>query len=191
MRFVQGPIPEDPAFDPESEGWRAIREPDPVWMQLFALPVLAVTALVLYLVLSRGLEITPGQLMGWLPVSFLVVIPLHELIHAFANPAFGLTPSTYVGMWPERLLFYAHYEGELTRGHFLWILAAPTLFLTILPLALCVARGWSSLPLVALAVANGLSAAGDLFGIILVFWQIPRGVLVRNKGWRSYWKPRP
>src|SRR5687767_9433538 len=127
MRIIRGPIPEDPEFRPIDEGWKAIREPDPIWMQVLAVPVLVVTAVLLFSVLSVFTDISSRAVLSKLLVAFLVMIPLHELIHAFAHPAFGRSRQTYVGFWPAKLLFYAHYEGELPRERFLLILAAPTI----------------------------------------------------------------
>ncbi|HYH09953.1 MAG TPA: DUF3267 domain-containing protein [Thermoanaerobaculia bacterium] len=190
MRFVHGAVPEDPDFHPEEEGWNAIREPDPIQMQIVALPVMLATAALLFVVIAKGTDVVWRDVAKYIGPAFVLMIPIHELIHAFANPRFGLTPRTYVGVWPSRLLFYAHYEGELPRERFLGILIAPTLVLTVLPLLLCLVFRWNSSPLAALALANGLGAAGDLLGMIIVLRQIPRGTLVRNKGWRTYWRER-
>jgi len=190
MKFVRGAIPEDPQFEPIEEGWNAIREPDPVWMQVYAIPIFVVTGALLFGAIVLATPISWRAVMNWLLPAFLLMIPLHELIHALANPRFGMTPRTLVGVWPSRLLFYAHYEGELSRNRFLAILAAPLIVLTILPLLLCIVTQWNAPMLAAIALANGLGAAGDLLGFGLVLAQIPRRAMVRNKGWRSYWKYR-
>jgi hypothetical protein len=46
------------------------------------------------------------------------------------------------------------------------------------------------------SVLNALVACGDLFGIGLLLWQVPRAATVRNQGWRTFWnldvrKPGP
>lgn len=189
MRFNVGAVPEAADFDPESEGWRSIREPDPVTMQYVAIPVLLVTAAIMTFVIATA---TPVRAIdAWTPLLlvFFPVVVVHELIHALVHPGNGRHEETIVGVWPSRLLFYAHYDAALTRERFLLILAAPFFILTVVPLAILVIARLDSPLLAAFAVANGVGACGDLLGIILVAFQIPRRALVRNKGWRSYWKP--
>jgi hypothetical protein len=87
-----------------------------------------------------------------------------------------------------RLLFYAHYDGEVTRNRFIAILALPTVILTLLPLTIAIATN-SSHELVAwISTWNILFACGDLFGIGLLFFQLQRSTICRNQGWRTYWK---
>ena len=189
MRFVHGPVPEDPAFQPIEEGWKPIREPDPVLMQVLAVPVMILTGWILFNVIKFATVMSWREVMGSILLSFLIMIPFHELVHALASPSFGMTRQTAIGIWPSKLLFYAHHEGALSRRRFLIVLAAPIMLLTLLPLLLCVIFRWDLPGIAALAFANGLGAAGDLLGLILVTAQIPGGSTVRNKGWRSYWKP--
>lgn len=188
MRFIRGPLPEDAAFQPEEEGWKAIREPGPVAMQFIAIPVIIVVGFLLLQVITLATPIEWRDIAPRILPAFLLMIPVHELIHALVQPSFGMTPRTYIGVWPSHLLFYAYYDGELSRGRFAAILIAPTVVLTIIPLLLCVTLQWNSPALAALAVANGIGAAGDLIGVFIVLTRIPAGVLVRNKGWRSYWR---
>jgi hypothetical protein len=39
-----------------------------------------------------------------------------------------------------------------------------------------------------LSLFGSVLACGDLVGAGLIFFQIPRSTIVRNKGWRTYWK---
>ena len=39
MKFRLGKIPPNPDFHPEQEGWRPLREPGPIVMQLVGLPI--------------------------------------------------------------------------------------------------------------------------------------------------------
>jgi hypothetical protein len=188
MRFIRGPIPEEHDFQPAEQGWNSIREPDPVMMQVIAVPIMLVTAALLFVVVTLGTVVPWRDVLGRFVLAFLFIIPVHELIHAFASPGFGMSRRTLVGFWPSKLLFYAHYGGELPRQQFLAILIAPIALLTVLPLLLCVLFEWNTPTVVAAACANGIGAAGDILGIAIVLRQIPRGSIVRNKGWRSYWK---
>lgn len=188
MRFVMGPVPEDPSFQPDAEGWNAIREPDPVRMQIIALPVMIATGFLAFAAIAYGTEIPWENVLDHLLAAFLIMIPIHELMHALAAPSFGTTRKTVVGFWPSRLLFYAHHDGELSRRRFMVILLLPTLALTVLPLLACVLLRWDAPFVAAIAAANVIGASGDLVGLAILLTQIPRRAVVRNKGWRTYWK---
>jgi hypothetical protein len=48
MRWHSGPVPDDPNFHPQAEGWHSIREPTPLVLQLLALPSAAILYVFLY-----------------------------------------------------------------------------------------------------------------------------------------------
>src|SRR5262245_37172423 len=142
MRLHLGPVPDE--FSPDSS-WRAIREPDPILLQVIALPVAAFVAVLVGFAWSRvGLPTSllfpgPFPVLVLFNVALALSIPAlivaHELLHAIVHPHFGLSSSTIIGAWPSRLLFYAHFSGPLTRNRFLAIFAMPFLVITVLPLA--------------------------------------------------------
>jgi len=188
VRWGVGPIPESGAFEPKQAGWGSLREPNPWLMQLLALPLGILTGLALALAFVRW---TPMQ---WTHVTglgvaavLLLAIPVHELVHALLHPGGGRTDRTLLGFWPRAGVFYAHYEGEMSRERFLATLVGPFCVLSIVPLAVAtlgVARG----ELAYLAILNGFGACGDLLGFLIALAQIPAGATVRNKGWRTYWR---
>ena len=188
MKFVLGPIPDDQAFQPEAEGWRPLKEPDPILLNVLAIPVAAVTMLLLILFIRFFTPMKLEEVLRPFLVAFLIIIPIHEFVHAFLTPRMGLTRETVIGFWPARILFYAFYLGELSRERFLIVLLGPALVITVLPLAVIAALQINAPILASAAVANGLGAAGDLVGLFVLGWQIPRGAVVKNKGWRSYWR---
>jgi len=124
---------------------------------------------------------------------FLVVF-IHELVHALLTPEWGRSPRTIIAAWPAKLLFYAYYTDVISRNRFLLFFAGPLLVLPVLPLVLLAVlapfpgtipvQGW----LAAIALFNGATASGDIIGFFLVLLQIPANGIVRNKGWKSYWK---
>lgn len=188
MKFRVGPVPEDPAFEPAAQGWRSIREPDPLAYQILALPIMVIT-----FGLSHGamyqytsLRLGDAPLWAWL-VGFVLIIPVHEFCHILCHPGVGRRPATIVGWWSRKLVFYAHYEGEMSRNRFLLIFMAPFLILTVLPILAAACLGLAWWPLMVLALMNTLHAAGDLTGALLVWFQIPSEAIIRNKGWRTYW----
>jgi hypothetical protein len=191
MRFHLGAIPHSPDFAPHAP-WNSVREPPPWLMQLIALPIGIVSAL------SVGVLwhlITPlrGGAMVVTPLGALLVlvasVGVHELVHASAHPLMGRSPHSVLGFWPSRGVFYAHYDGELSRNHFVTIFVAPLCVLSLLPLLAAafmqVGPGW----LAFVSSLNALLASGDILGAVVVLAQIPSTAMVRNQGWRTYWRP--
>ncbi|MSR57765.1 MAG: DUF3267 domain-containing protein [Planctomycetaceae bacterium] len=207
MRLHLGAPPLSPDFDPERDGWSKLREPSPLWLQHVALPVAIVTATVLGFAWSRltpmsssGFSMTvdgrggamPSWLVGILGMAvvagcFLALIAVHEFLHALAMPHYGLTRQTLIGVWPSRLLFYAAYLGPMPRNHFLWVFAVPFLVLSLVPLLGCMLLRIGPAAVVVVSVINGACACGDLLGIAMIAWQVPRDALVRNQGWQTWW----
>jgi hypothetical protein len=205
MRFHFGAIPEAVGFEPEDEGWLGIREPRPLFMNVLALPVafllvsltngllsLAWEGGPVVILLSSEVESAPPTFLLMVAILFLS-IPAHELAHALTHPHFGSSSKSILGLWLSRGLFYAHYEGEMSRNRFLAILAMPFLILSLLPVAIIALIG-SSVPitfpriLVIVALVNSVLASGDAVGVALLLSQIPSAAVVRNKGWKSFWK---
>ena len=168
-------------------------------MQVFALPLGIVSALAMValwvaltplfnspLILRFDSMIFPG-----LGIALLLgMIVVHELIHAFVHPGFGKSVNSVLGIWPSRLLFYAHYHGELSRARFIAILGMPLIVISIVPLLVCALLGQGSVLWAFISIMNALSACGDLFAIGMLLWQVPRTAIVRNQGWRTYWRQR-
>jgi hypothetical protein len=205
MRFHYGAIPEEAEFDPQAKGWASIREPGPLLLNVLGVPaalLMAVIAIGLVSLARKGGpqaiwrfaegDPTTVPILPILAVIFLS-IPLHELLHVFAHPHFGLSSDSVLGFWLSRGLFYAHFEGEMSRNRFLVVFAMPFLVLSLLPVVVIALIGESTssmLPgyLVIVALVNSVLAAGDALGFVLMISQIPGTAVVRNKGWRSFWK---
>jgi hypothetical protein len=203
MRFRLGAIPGNPEFKPEETGWTPLKEPGPYLMQIMAMPVAVVVgglAAGLWLSLrpgsfSRYYIGSPGadpRAAMWLPVVIAVVcvaiIPVHELLHAVVHPRWGLSRSSVIGLWPSRGLFYAHYEAELRRDRFVLILLAPLLGISVLPFLGCVFCRIDSEWLAMASILNALLSCGDVLGVLIVVFQVPRKATVCNQGWRTWWK---
>ena len=201
MRFHSGAIPENPTFHPEAEDWRSIREPGPIAIQILAIPVA-----VLLMILTGWLfwqflpskfifeEMAPYHLELTIVVLFLL-LPVHELLHALCHPGFGFSNQTVLGVWPSKLLLYAHYEGALSRNRFLVIVLSPLIGLTLIPLVILalLSSYTPSLNVIVnlgcLAFVNAASASGDVIAFFAVLLQIPASGVIQNQGWRTFWKP--
>lgn len=170
-----------------------MREPGPWLMQLLAFPIgLAGFALIGFLwCWLTPLDVAAFNSPHFLPAALISFAPLivgHELVHAAAHPQAGKSDKSILGFWPSRLLFYAHYDGEMTRGRFIAILAMPTVVITMLPLVVAVGMNVSHELAAWISTLNALLACGDMFGIILLFFQVDARAICRNQGWRTYWK---
>ena len=122
----------------------------------------------------------------------VISIPVHELVHLFTHPQLGRSKKSVLGLWLSRGLFYAHYDGVVSRNRFLAILAAPYLLLAWLPVIILALIGTSgpieyALILTLVALVNCVLPSGDVLGILLLVSQIPASACVKNKGWKSYW----
>ena len=208
MRFVFGPPPDNPDFAPERNGWRLVRVPSSSALLIFGsvigIPLCAAMALgwSQVPVTSVGLRIYTGGLglqagaivapilillMGVL--SFAALIVVHELLHAFAFPGFGLSPATILGVWPRRFLPYADHHGPLPCWRFIMVGLSPFVFLSLVPLAVSSLAGTGSPFWVLVSVVNALVSGGDALIVVVVLSQVPLGAVVRNKGWDTWWRP--
>jgi glucose uptake protein GlcU len=82
-----------------------------------------------------------------------------------------------VGVWPSRGVFYAHYDGEISRNRF------------VLMVALFWAVGRVYLWLAFVALVNGIASSFDLIVLVICTSQVPGWAVLRNRGWDTYWRP--
>jgi hypothetical protein len=161
-------------------------------MQCFALPIgmaasAAIILLWIYLTpVTKDPDVNP-LLLG---AVMLAVFPAHELIHALVHPGYGATRDSIVAAWPSRMLFYAHYAGELTCRRFVAVLGMPLLVISVLPLAISALSGHACVSVAFASAFNALAAGGDLFAIGGLLVQVPPSATVRNFGWRTYYAAR-
>jgi hypothetical protein len=205
MRFQYGPPPEDEVFHPEVQGWSDILEPSPKILNFLAIPPAFLLLAVTIFAISKAWDGGPSALyqesLGHSGPSSLLVflivltisIPLHELIHILTHPQLGRSSKSCFGIWLAHGLFYAHYDGEVSRNRFLSILVAPYLLLAWPPVILLGLVG-HSIPvgfvpvLVSIALVNSVLPSGDVLGFFLMLSQVPSSACIKNKGWKSYWK---
>ncbi|MCD6050494.1 MAG: hypothetical protein K0Q55_1897 [Verrucomicrobia bacterium] len=115
MRFHVGPIPESPDFIPDGS-WKALREPSPWMFQLLALPIGIGTGLLFLFLWSRLTplnDVASDGSIGLFLLNFAGIVVVHELLHALIHPGNGLHRASILGLWPAKILFYAHYDGEM------------------------------------------------------------------------------
>lgn len=196
MKFTVGGIAENPEFQPEVDGWSPLREPSSKMYMVLAVPVAFVLANVLaiawaLIVELRGIPLSGGDSLAPVLAAAIVLIPVHEGVHALCHPGFGSSPYTLFGVWPSHLAFWAHYDNQMSRSRFLLTLSAPFLLLTVVPLAIAIALGFSSWFLISLSWLNAIGASADLLGFAIVLFQLKRDVVVRNQVWKTWWRASP
>jgi Putative zincin peptidase len=192
MRFKFGPIPEAEGFMPD-ESWKPMREPSPWLAQLASLPLGCACFVIFGWLWLRFTIFDQAQLEApsFLCIGVLLFIPMtvaHELIHALVQPQFGRSAHSILGFWPAKLMFYAHYDGELSRGRFVAILSMPTIMLSVLPLIVSIITGLANAYVAWISTWNVLFACVDMLGVIFPCVQVPPTAVCRNQGWKTYWR---
>jgi hypothetical protein len=204
MRLHYGPIPESLDFHPQEEGWKPLAEPSVTVFTWLASGVGIALGLVVAIVWSitvpNAAVVKVSVAQGQSPLvplatqlaivlaAIALLIVVHELLHAVVHPGGMFTGRTVLGAWLTKGLFYAHYDGPLSRERFLLILVMPFLVLTVgfWILAVALRPGWAILP--AWSLLNAMFAGGDLLATAMIAWQVPRGAEMRNQGWKTWWR---
>lgn len=194
MRFVCGPIPPSRVLDPEAEGWSPLRQWSgrrlTVVALLLGLPLMIAAAILVHDMKVEMRELFRGRpLVGAAYLSALIVmVPVHELIHALAYGRGIRSQHVVFGIWPSRGLCYAILDSPMPKGRVLGMVVAPLLVLTAVPL-LCLPylTGAAWIPVLTFALLHAAICGGDL----ITFWhlvsQVPSKALVHNSGWQTYW----
>jgi len=192
MRFVLGPLPENEDFHPLETGWRKIRDPNAVLLHLLSLPtasaVVVLTFLVCRALFGREMFNIGALDMSLVYLGVVLLVPLHELIHAVSAPSFGMSGKTVVGFWYQRLLPYAVHTDAMTRTRIVWFLIMPFLMLSVLPMIGMWLLRLNSSFLCHFILINAGGCAGDFIQLPVFVCQVPQHAVIRNKGLDSYWR---
>jgi hypothetical protein len=190
MKLLVGKPPENQQFQPQREGWIPLKEPKNLWvLQLLAIPIgiLLVFLITFIAVVMNHFNTIVIDLRFFL--AFALIIPVHELLHAVVFPERLTSKHVMLGFWPKAFVFFAHYDGELTRNRFIVVLVTPFFVLSVLPLILLKLLGFQNHNFVFLCcVINAFCSSGDLLGVFLILFQVPRKANMRNQSFHSYWK---
>jgi len=195
MRFHSGAVPTSSDFKID-EGWTALREPEAWEMQLYSVPFAILNFLVLglpwFLFKSIDEPVMRSLLFRWSTWVFLLsLLGIHEVCHLLVHPRAGFSGRSIFGVWPSRLMLYAHYDGEIKKMRLVAILLTPLFALSATPLIGASFLPVEIIPLVAfLSIANALFSSGDVYSAVLILWQVPPWAVVRNQGWNTFWKVR-
>jgi hypothetical protein len=194
MRFHLGPIPKTESDELPLGEWTPLRHDfGPLVMQLFAWPIGGIAFVIVgWLWLHetsamKHLGNNPRLLAFVLVVAMLALIPVHEFLHALIHPRFGMSRKTVLGAWPTHLLFYAHYDGPMSRERLATCTATPFLIMTVAPLLISIIAGHASIVIAFVSTVNALASGADIFAVGTLLWQVPRRTKIFNQGWRTYW----
>ncbi|MFA8451179.1 MAG: DUF3267 domain-containing protein [Bacteroidales bacterium] len=186
MRFILNRFPEDPDFVANEE-WVALKESSNLWVvQLQALPFAFINAAIVIL-LMRLIGINFDFNSNTMLLSFLVFIPIHELIHALFFPESLKSKNVYLGFTFKGFAPFAAYIGEIKRNTFIKVLLAPFIIISIACFFYLLIFGRNEL-IEHIFLFNAISACADCLGVFLFMIQVPKGAIMKNKGIRSYWR---
>jgi hypothetical protein len=85
-------------------------------------------------------------------------------------------------------MFYAHYQGELTRHRLVAILLMPLLIISFVPLLVAAVAHVPSRWAAFISAFNAFLACADILDAGLVLVQIPATATVRFRGLGIYWR---
>jgi len=181
-------------FDPSSLGWKPVsglKSAHYVWLALvIGLPCFLGSLIVLYHSISdwkKGVLSQPGGRV-LLFTCLLLMVPVHELIHALAYRCGLRSPHLILGIWPRRFLIYVLYDAPLPKARVLRMLAAPLVTLTFLPLGLLLFLQGDLASLTTYFILVHTSAcSGDIITWIRFWKQVPPNALIHNQGETTYW----
>jgi hypothetical protein len=172
MKFRFGPMPQDPLFEPEQEGWIPVREPSPTKTMLIMIPPMVVVGLLFSLLYWLA-----GADVSWLlnirnwPIALVIMAgtaPVHELLHLLCLPGLGLNDKAIVGFWLKMFAPYVYYDGVLSRNRYILVCAGPFVVLSAIPLLLSFIKPDIPVLILAISYLNCLMCAGDFAGILVL-----------------------
>ncbi len=186
MRFILNKFPDDDNFQPNKE-WTPLKESSNLWVvQLQAVPFMIVNV-ALMVILMRLIGIDFELNTTTMLISFLIFMPIHELIHALFFPENLLSKNVFFGFTFKGFAPFAAYIGEMKRNAFIKSLLAPFIIITLLGFMYLIILGRNEL-IEHIIVLNALGSCADCLGVFLILRQVPKNAIVRNKKIRTYWK---
>jgi hypothetical protein len=202
MKFIKKIPAADPERDCElkQDGWTRLKEPKtmtaailcalPIGFVLGAAVILLAHALdpSLFQFLKDGaftFSINIGALLLYI-AALLVFMLLHEFVHAVFLPGFIKSDKAFWGFNGAAAFVYT--TAPIKKARFIVISLMPLLLLSFVLPALLAPLGWMSGLVVFLCAVNAFGSCVDVFNILLVVFQVPRGYTLINNGFYTYYK---
>lgn len=188
MRFVVGSIPENDWFDPQLGGWTSVKDHEESGHLRNVALLLTFGVVVLAIAAVRQANASSVWLLIAALVSPVLLLPLHELLHAIAYRVPLSSDLLIAGLCPDRRLCYVIYDGPLARNRVVQMLLAPFICFSVFPMLalpwLSNSNGWL---LITVSLLHASMSLGDLLFCYSVVTQAPKGAIMRNHGWTTYW----
>ena len=155
---------------------------------LLSVLVLILAAIPVGFAFARALQASEGpfpfntsMFLLLLPI-FLVIIPLHELLHAIC---FKGDVDFYTAL--KKGMCFVIGTESMTKGRFIFLSMLPNLVFGFVPYLIYLLFFPSQLWLGALAAINIATGAGDYMNVWHALTQMPKGALTYMSGMHSYW----
>jgi len=174
---------------PYDFAWRQVHEIDGsagLVVTLVAGAILCMATLVLWLVFVpfNPVHVDYQALL----VATALVLFFHELSHAVAFSC-GRARGLRIECGWHRYRPHLRYLGAVSRTHYLVVLAAPIVAVSLLPIAMSLVLSLHSGDLVMVSLLNALVSGGDAVAAGLVLLQVPAHAFVQRRGEIVIWKP--
>lgn len=189
MKFIWNRLPDDQNFDPENlhTDWTPLKESTNMWIvQLQAIPFMILNIIIVNVVMDF-LGISFNSELKYILISFIILIPIHEIVHALFFPEKLSSENVYLGFLLKGLVFFAAYNGEIKRKQFIKVLISPFIIISAIGFIILSFIGDNNL-IKHIVFFNALSSCGDCLFVCKVLRQVPKNSAIRNKGIRTYWR---
>ena len=174
---------------PYDFAWRQVHEFDGsagLVVTLVAGAMLCMATLVLWIVL---VPFNPVRIdYQTLLVATALVLFFHELSHAVAFSC-GRARGLRVECAWQKYRPHLRYQGAVSRTHYLAVLAAPIVAVSLVPILISLLLSLRSGDLVLVSLLNALVSGSDAVAAALVLLQVPGHAFVQRRGDLVIWKP--
>jgi len=123
--------------------------------------------------LGIDMSLSPS-LMGWLLVSIIIVVFLHEGLHAAVGGLLGHKP--LFGL--QLPLVYVTFPGKVPRGHYMLVALTPFVILNLL-CGFLLARGGLNVFFDLSLIVNSIGSMGDIW-VVLKLAGGPKGAWIQD-----------
>lgn len=118
-------------------------------------------------------------------ISFIIIMPVHEILHSLAFPNFKQTIFEFI---PKGLVSYSFLKGKISRKGLIIFLIFPFIILTILPtIGLSFIRIKNNFVYV-IIIINAVASYVDILTIFVLLLQVPKSTCIKNIDNRTYWR---
>jgi hypothetical protein len=175
LKFRIGEMPSSPSPGPGD--YHPVREPDAKTFEVIATSGFAVLIVVASAAWHLSVDVQWGDGFAWriLQIGFVaaVLVPVHELSHAVCYPN-SPGEDVVIGFSRRLGMFYAGFNGEISRTRSTVVYLFPFLVLSILPFLVALSFDFDSEWLALFSIINAGFSGADLYSAALVISQVPK-----------------